>query len=124
MMSAIRVMAAVVAYGAVLALSACAYPYPVEPVAVVPTTYPGAVTSRYDRAFASAAGAMRDQGVAISVQDQSAGTLAGTRNNRPVRASVQRQADGTVRVQFDGNDPADPGLLDRISRSYDARMGR
>jgi len=116
MMSGVRVMAVAVVCGA--ALAACAYPYPVAPVTAVPTT------SRYDSAFAAAAGAMRDQGVALGVQDQSAGRLAGTRNSRQVTASVLRQADGTVRVQFDGDDPADPGLLDRISRSYDARMGR
>ncbi|WP_235205881.1 hypothetical protein [Cupriavidus sp. SK-4] len=67
---------------------------------------------------------MRDQGVAISTEDAVAGTVEGTRNNLPVRASVRRQADGTVRVQFDGTDPSDPRLLERISRSYDARMGR
>lgn len=114
----------VAAAGVVLWLSACAYPYPVEPVAVVPTTYPGSQPARYDRAFDAAAGALRDQGVTIRVQDATAGTIAGSRNNRPVSASVRRQADGTVRVQFDGADPDDPGLMQRISRSYDARMGR
>lgn len=115
-------LAGVAVFAAVPVLTAC-YPYP-YPAEVVPTTYPGLQPSRYDRAFAAAAGAMRDQGVAISTEDAMAGTVEGTRNNLPVRASVRRQADGTVRVQFDGTDPSDPRLLERISRSYDARMGR
>lgn len=122
MTHALRILAGICALGAGLGLTAC-YPYP-YPVEAVPTTYSGAQPSRYDRAFAAAAGAMRDQGVSISTEDFSSGTVAGTRNNRQVTASVRRQADGTVRVQFDGRDPADPGLLERISRSYDARMGR
>ncbi|WP_455280558.1 hypothetical protein [Cupriavidus necator] len=123
MKDALRILAGVAVLGAVPVLTAC-YPYPYYPAEVVPTTYPGPQPSRYDRAFAAAAGAMRDQGVSISTEDFSSGTVAGTRNNRQVTASVRRQADGTVRVQFDGSDPADPGLLERISRSYDARMGR
>ncbi|WP_042884956.1 hypothetical protein [Cupriavidus necator] len=122
MKHALRILAGIAVLGAVPVLTAC-YPYP-YPAEVVPTTYPGPQPSRYDRAFAAAAGAMRDQGVSISTEDFSSGTVAGTRNNRPVTASVRRQADGTVRVQFDGGDPGDPGLLERISRSYDARMGR
>jgi hypothetical protein len=39
-------------------------------------------------------------------------------------ASVLQQADGSVRVQFDANGPRDPALIDRVSRSYDSRMGR
>ncbi|MGT2495139.1 hypothetical protein ACU4GD_44190 [Cupriavidus basilensis] len=67
---------------------------------------------------------MRDQGVAINVQDQASGTVAGQRNGSTVTASVRQQADGSVRVQFNTSDSRDPGLLDRISQSYDRRMGR
>jgi hypothetical protein len=41
-----------------------------------------------------------------------------------VTASVRQQADGSVVVQFNSKDARDPTLLDRISRSYDRRMGR
>lgn len=118
----LRILAGVAVFAAVPVLTAC-YPYP-YPAEVVPTTYPGPQPSRYDRAFAAAAGAMRDQGVAIGTEDAVSGMVEGTRNNVPVRATVRRQSDGTTRVQFDGTDASDPGLLERISRSYDARMGR
>ena len=39
-------------------------------------------------------------------------------------ASVRQQADGSVRVQFDASGARDPGLIDRVSRGYDSRMGR
>ena len=37
-----------------------------------------------------------------------------------------QQADGSVRVQFDtsGDKSRDPGLMDRITQSYQRRMGR
>jgi len=41
-----------------------------------------------------------------------------------VTASVRQQADGSVRVQFDATGPRDPALIERVSRSYDSRMGR
>ena len=31
---------------------------------------------------------------------------------------------GSVRVQFDATGSRDPALIDRVSRSYDSRMGR
>jgi hypothetical protein len=39
---------------------------------------------------------------------------------------VRSQADGSVRVQFDtsGATASDPTLIDRITRSYNAYMGR
>ncbi|CAG2137871.1 hypothetical protein [Cupriavidus numazuensis] len=84
---------------------------------------PGAPAS-FDRSFDAAAGAMRDEGVAVSVQDYASGSIAGNYGNTVVRASVQRQADGSVRVQFDASDSRDPNLLGRISNRYDRRMGR
>ena len=43
-----------------------------------------------------------------------------------VTAIVRQQADGSVRLQFDtsGQTAADPTLIDRITRSYNANMGR
>jgi len=105
---------ATLTFGAILAVSACTYyGYPA-----------GTVPASYDRSFFAAADAMRDQGVAISVQDQASGTVTGQRDGSTVTASVRPQADGSVRVQFNASDSRDPGLLERISRSYDRRMGR
>ena len=43
-----------------------------------------------------------------------------------MKSRVLTQADGKVRVEFNagGALSEDPGLPDRISRAYDARMGR
>jgi len=97
-----------------LALTGCMYPYPVQ------TTVPAS----FDRSFAAAAGAMRDEGLAISVEDRASGTIVGQVGGGTVTGSIRQQADGSVRVQFDANGPRDPALLDRISRSYNTRMGR
>ncbi|MGO4330582.1 hypothetical protein AB4Z48_12875 [Cupriavidus sp. 2TAF22] len=100
--------------GAILSVSGCTYyGYPA-------TTAP----ANYDRSFFAAADALREQGVAINVQDQASGTVAGLRDGTSVSASVRQQPDGSVRVQFNASDARDPGLLDRVSRSYDRRMGR
>lgn len=49
----------------------------------------------------------------------------GQRGGTAVSANVRQEADGSVRVQLNANnDPRDPGLLQRISQSYDRRMGR
>ena len=107
-----------VAAGIVLTLSGCTYYVP-PPGTVVP----GAPAS-FDRSFSAASGAMRDQGLAISVEDRSSGTIVGKIESGTVTAHVRQQADGSVRVQFDANGLRDPALIDRVSRSYDARMGR
>ncbi|MDM0106965.1 hypothetical protein QTH97_18610 [Variovorax sp. J22R24] len=108
-------MARTLAGAVVLGLAGCAYyGYPV----------PGAMPASFDRSFAAAAGAMRDQGLQVSVEDRSSGTVVGRAGQGTVTASVRQQADGSVRVQFDATGPRDPGLIDRVSRSYDARMGR
>ena len=100
------------------ALSACTY--------YAPPGYPvpGAPAS-FDRSFSAASGAMRDQGLAISVEDRSAGQIVGAvSGGGTVTANVRTQADGSVRVQFDSRDVRDSSLIDRISRGYDYRMGR
>jgi hypothetical protein len=103
---------------ATLALSGC---YVVE---TAPGTYSTVTPASYDRSFAAASGALRDQGLAITVEDPAAGTIIGTLSGATVTASIRRQADGSVRVQFDGRDVKDPGLMNRVSQSYDRRMGR
>ncbi|NOV27648.1 hypothetical protein E5S69_29625 [Cupriavidus necator] len=101
--------------GATLAVSGCTY-YGYPPGTAVPASY--------DRSFFAAADAMRDQDVVVSTQDQAGGTVVGQRQGTGVTATVRQQPDGSVRVQFSASDSRDPGLLDRISRSYDRRMGR
>lgn len=100
-----------------LPLTGCPY-YAVPPGTVVTTP------ASFDRSFSAAAGAMSDEGLAISVRDPGSGTVVGAMNGSTVTASVRQQADGSVVVQFNSPDPRDPTLLDRISRSYDRRMGR
>jgi hypothetical protein len=80
----------------------------------------------FDRSWSAAVGAMREQGVTITQEDRGAGIVRGTRGGINVTGSVRPQADGTVRVQFDtsGATAADPTLIDRITRSYQAYMGR
>jgi len=100
-----------------LPLAGCPY-YAPPPGTVVMTP------ASYDRSFSAAAGAMRDEGLAITVQDPGRGAIAGTSDGGTVTANVQQQADGSVIVQFNSADARDPTLLPRISRSYDRRMGR
>ena len=90
--------------------------------------YPSAygVASTYDRSWNAALGAMRDQGVQLTREDRPAGRIEGRRGVLTVKADVVTLADGRIKVEFNtsGDLQQDPGLSDRISRSYDARMGR
>jgi len=100
----------------VLPLTGC--PYYAPPPGTVVT-----VPASFDRSFSAAAGAMRDEGLVISIQDPGTGTVVGELDGSTVTASVRQQPDGSVVVQF--NSPTrNPTLLDRISRGYDRRMGR
>jgi len=100
----------------VLPLTGC--PYYAPPPGTVVT-----VPASFDRSFSAAAGAMRDEGLVISVQNPGTGTVVGELDGSTVTASVRQQPDGSVVVQF--NSPTrNPTLLDRISRGYDRRMGR
>jgi hypothetical protein len=105
------------ACGSLVALSACTYYSPPAGTVVM-------APASYDRSFAAAAGAMRDEGLAITVQDPANGMVVGNAGSSVVSASVRQQADGSVEVRFDSSDARDPTLLQRISRSYDRRMGR
>jgi len=99
-------------------LPACTYYVP-----ATPTVVPGAPAS-FDRSFSAAAGAMRDQGLAITSEDRNSGTIVGKVGSGTVTASVRQLADGSVRVQFDASGVSDAGLINRVSSSYDRRMGR
>jgi hypothetical protein len=93
---------------------------------VAPGVYSPAPQPTFDRSWSAAAGAFEDQGVQITGEDRSAGVIRGRRGGIDVAAEVRTQADGSVRVAFNtsGATNQDPGLIDRISRSYDRRMGR
>jgi len=80
----------------------------------------------FDRSWNAAVGAMREQGVSITEEDRGAGVVRGSRGGINVTGTVRPQADGSVRVQFDtsGATGSDPTLIDRITRSYQAYMGR
>jgi hypothetical protein len=80
----------------------------------------------FDRYWNAALGAMRDQGLQITAEDRAAGVIEGRRGGLTVKARVVPQPDGRVRVEFNtgGTLSEDPSLPDRISRAYDARLGR
>jgi hypothetical protein len=101
----------------VLPLTGCPYYVPAQPTVVM-------TPASFDRSFSAAAGAMSDEGLALTVQDPGTGTIAGTSPAGSVTATVRQQSDGSVVVQFNSPDARDPTLLQRVTRSYDRRMGR
>ena len=82
---------------------------------------PVPVQSRYDQSWNAATGAMADQGVSVTTQDRGAGVIRGTRSSASVQASVRTLANGSVEVRITSSDS---NLANRISESYDRRMGR
>jgi hypothetical protein len=108
---------------ALLATAALAGCYTYPPAAVA---YPPAGPTTFERSWSAAIGAMADQGVQIVQQDRASGTIRGRYAAIDVTGSVLTQADGSVRVAFNtaGATNQDPQLIDRITRSYNARMGR
>jgi hypothetical protein len=108
------------------AASGCAY-YVAPDGSVVPVGYVAVSTpASFDRSYTAAANAMLDEGLNITQQDRSTGMVVGrpASGGGNVTARISSNADGSVRVQFDGTGLADGGLVDRVSRSYEARMGR
>ena len=94
------------------------YVAPGTPVPGIPSP------SAFDRSFAAASAAMRDQGLEITTEDRASGTVVGRHRDGTVTATLRQQADGSVRVQLSSSNTRDPGLIDRVSHSYDQRMGR
>jgi hypothetical protein len=97
-------------------------------VALVGCTYyaPPPGPSTHDRAYSAMLGAMSDQGVNVSDANPTAGLITGQRGAITVIATVAPQPDGTTRVEFrtKGDISQDPNLINRITGSYNARMGR
>ena len=69
---------------------------------------------------------MSDQGVTITSQNRGAGVIQGDRGGITITATLETLADGRVQVKFTSKGPSstDPGLIQRVSDSYDRRMGR
>jgi hypothetical protein len=88
-------------------------------------TYTTVPPTNLDRAWAAAVGAFADESVTVTRQDRGAGRLEGTRGGINLSATVRLQADGSVRTEFSttGATSMDPGLIDRVSRAYQRRMG-
>jgi len=107
----------------VVLLAGCTY-YQTAPGTY--TTSSSSSVSKFDRSWSATVGAFSDQGVRVTSEDRGAGVIQGSRNGIHVSGDVRRQADGSVRVQFDtsGDTSKDPGLIDRITQSYQRRMGR
>ena len=99
------------------------HPYPYGYTAV---PNPNAGPAMYDRSWNAMLGAFSDQGLAVVAQDRGSGTIEGRKGEIRVTSRISTQADGTIRAEFNagGELAQDPGLPDRISRAYDARMGR
>lgn len=118
--SSIRIVLA--ACFAAAGVAGCTY-YAPPPYA---TPYPVAAPTSFDRSWDAAVGAMADNGVAVTTQDRATGTIAGRRGGIDVVTQVRQQADGSVRVEFNsrGNVAEDPKLIERVSASYERRMGR
>jgi hypothetical protein len=114
---AVCLLKAVAAIAAALSLAACVVYEPVPAYQPVPV---------FERSWAAAIGALQDQGVMITEQDRATGTVRGSRGAVNVVANVRTQADGRVRVEFNtsGAVSSDPDLANRISASYNRRMGR
>ena len=91
-----------------------------------PGVYASVPPTSFDRSWNAVIGALGDQGVQITGEDRSTGTVRGRRGGIDVTANVRTQADGSVRIEFNtgGTTAQDPDLINRISRSYDVRMGR
>ena len=99
-----------------------AYYHPAPAVYTTTTS----TTSKFDQSWSAVLGAFSDQGIRITTQDRGAGVIQGTRYGINVTGSIRTQADNSVRVQFDtsGDTKSDPALIERITRSYNSRMGR
>jgi hypothetical protein len=82
--------------------------------------------SPFDRSWSAALGALQDQGVVINEQNRAWGVIRGTRGPIAVNAFVTTRADGRVQVEFSTSSTtdSDPALFERITASYNQRMGR
>ena len=101
-----------------LALTSCVY----DPYYYSQPT----VQQRYDRSWAAAGGALTDQGLTLTSQDRGSGVIRGERAGVTVTAAIETLPDGRIAVKFNSQSPngVDTALVQRVSDSYDRRMGR
>jgi starvation-inducible outer membrane lipoprotein len=102
---------------AALSLTACVV---YEPMPVAQPT----LQQRYERSWAAATQAMMDQGVTVVAQDRVGGVIRGERGNTTITAIVEARSDDRIQVTFNAKGADDGGLVQRVSDSYDRRMGR
>ena len=78
----------------------------------------------FDRTFDAALGALVDQKMVVTQQDRRRGTIEATAGKAGINVTLSNMLDGTIRVNFDpqGDMSADPGLLQRVTDSYNQRM--
>ena len=108
-------------FAAALSLGGCVVYGPAPVVAPQETT-----AQRFDRSWSAALGAMSDQGLTITSQDYGAGAITGRQGDVMISATLQTLPDGSVQVKFASRSRAsdDPALVDRVSSSFNRRMGR
>jgi len=110
----------IVALGFATALAGCVVYDPYYPYG-----HPNPMAA-FDRSWNAAVGALQAEGVVIRQQDRSAGVIEGSAGGVTINARVMTQADGRVRVEFNasGSGASSQQLAERVSRSYEYRMGR
>jgi len=99
-----------------LSLTACVVYEP------MPVAQPS-LSQRYDRSWNAATQAMIDQGVTVVAQDRAGGIIRGERGSTTVTAVVEARPDDRIQVTFNAKGE-DSALAQRVSDSYDRRMGR
>jgi hypothetical protein len=115
----VKALSAGIAALVVLVLPGC---YTEPAYVAVPVSAP----ANFDTSWQAARGAAYDEGVQVTSEDRSSGTLRGTKGGSNVLISVAQQANGSVRVVFNVTGPPseNPDLQNRLTRSYNRRMGR
>ena len=82
--------------------------------------------STTERAYNAIVAAMAENGVRVGEANPATGIVTGTRGNISVTATVAPRPDGSAQIEFrtKGNISEDPTLINRITESYNVRMGR
>jgi hypothetical protein len=91
-----------------------------------PGVYSPAPPSTFDRAWEAARGAAYDEGFTVTSENRSNGLILGRKGPFDLTISLTAQVDGSVRVSFKtlGPESVDPTLNQRLTQSYNRRMGQ
>ncbi len=78
----------------------------------------------FNRTFDAAMGALVDQKMTITQQDRRHGSIDAKAGSAVIAVTLRTLPDGAIRVAFEpqGDSSADPGLLQRVTDAYNARM--